>query len=207
MPVNPKLKVTLIIVSCILALGVLSALFATAGYFGLRAIMMIGKSESKMDERTTTGAPSALDGPTIQATNQACKIVVPSGWKSVHPLNPEAVISAADESGGEFFMVICDPKEAISSGVDHYADAVSQGMVSRLQNGSREEAMHLQLNGLPAIRYILNGSYGNYDFVYSLTCVEGKSHRYQLIGWTFKNRRSIGEPRLNQISETWVEGE
>jgi hypothetical protein len=205
MPINPKLKVPLLIVAFVVGLGLLSALFAAVGYFGLRAISMIGKSTPKTQERTTMVQPPSSDGSTIRASNQACKIVIPSGWKSVDSLNRDAVISAANVSDGEYFMVICDPKEAISPSVDTYADTVSQAMVKRLQNGSREEPTHLQLNGIPAIRYILSGTYSNYEFVYTLTCVEGSRYRYQLLGWTFKNRRAVAEFRLNQISETWYE--
>jgi hypothetical protein len=207
MPINPKLKVPLIFVACVLALGILSALFATMGYFGLRAISMVGKTTPRTQERTTTVQPPSLEGSTLRATNQACKIVVPEGWKSVNALNKDAVISAGNVTDGEYFMVICDPKDAVFSSVDLYADTVSQAMVKRLQNGSREEATHFQLNGLSAIRYILTGSYSNYDFVYSLTCVQGSRYRYQLLGWTFKNRRGIAELRLNHIGETWAEEE
>jgi hypothetical protein len=192
-PGNRKVRVALIVLICAVLLVALSALFATAGYFGIRALGMIGHAASK------------TNGPTIRATNQTCKITVPIGWSSINQLNRDAVISAANLTVAEYFMVICDPKGEAASGIDQYADLVSNAMVNRLQAGAKEEPTHLQINGKPAIRFIINGSYDKMDFVYALTCVEGENHRYQLLGWTFKNRRPQAETHLARISESWVE--
>jgi hypothetical protein len=163
-------------------------------------------SPATTKSQTNWNSSAAMEGKTVQATDHSCKIKIPLGWNSMNPnmVSKDAVILAANPETSECFMVIADPKDWAN--VDRYGNDVSLAMAARIQDSNRSEPVHIQIGGRPAVRYVVDGVYHARDAVFSLTCVDGNNSGYQLCGWTFKAQRATSMPRLEQISETWIEG-
>lgn len=194
-PQNKNVRVILIIGCGVAALGLIVLIFAMGTFYLFK----------KVTDRPPQASTSAASSSVIKAANESCQIIFPTGWASVPKLNGDAVLSAGDLKNIRYFIVICDPKDGASREFHEYAETVSTAMVQRMQSATKTSARDLKINGKDAVRYNIVGSLNNNEFAFVLTLVDGTRYRYQLLGWSFKNKQESAAPVFESISQSWTE--
>ncbi|HET9223183.1 MAG TPA: thioredoxin family protein, partial [Roseiflexaceae bacterium] len=64
----------------------------------------------------------------------------------------------------------------------------------------------LTIHGRSAIQYEIHGTYGNVNYMYVLTHVDGTQNYYEVVAWTVESKAEANRAALQQVSESFQEG-
>lgn len=139
----------------------------------------------------------------IYSSDKRISVRVPDSWRK-QELVPGAAIGAAQAGDETYVVVLVDSKADFDAkiGVSDYAAIVQQQLANNVKNGSLLEQRSLTVAGLPAERFVFQGSVEGVKIAYVVTLIESDKQYYRVLTWTSQSRLDKNKELLQNISET-----
>lgn len=98
-----------------------------------------------------------------------------------------------------------NPNPDGSYSLDDYSTLVIGAMTSPDVGLTNTGKTSVTINGMPALRYNLEGRIDGVNVRYLATMVEGKDHFHQVHGWTLRSREEANVPKLLTVVDSFQE--
>lgn len=181
----------LFIVSLILAIVKKSKGWTIAAVIsGLLGLGLIGVSAFMAFKGVSEAIEESGNPKVLQGAEGTFEITVPGHWSEQDLQTPDASLQAGNLFREEYLVVIHEPKADFDPDftIDDYAEVIGDIVSEGTENIDRGQVSTLEIQGLPARRYRLEGSVDGIRIVYLMTFVETADRFYQLMMWTLPSK-------------------
>lgn len=96
-----------------------------------------------------------------------------------------------------YFIAVIEYKDDLAVGFEEYQDLVQEPF--RDEGLKFGEAKQIEINGRPALQYVVSAVVENINATLLFTYVEGETYYGQLLCWTLRSKYSAAENEFNQI--------
>jgi hypothetical protein len=175
------------------AMGLMGAAMAVVMASSL--VMFIARKASENGEMTKV----------LKARDNKYQVTVPTSWKQMPDLNPQAEIVAGNVFNEQYLMVLIEEKSELKMDLAAYMTSTSDRMESILEGGKQGAPTTLSISGHPAMRRTITGKTESVNIAYLHTCVETGEHLVQIICWTLSGRQAKAFPTFEQVAATFAE--
>lgn len=147
------------------------------------------------------GAASRAAADTVlHSKDGRLELTVPAQWAERDGLNPSAQIGATNADDHLYVAVISEPKADFDGGVEHYGKMITAAMARKLKGAQLSNPVSLKINGNPAVRYELTGSFNGIRIGYVVTVVETATRFNQILGWTARSQFDKSKGDLGKLA-------
>jgi len=146
---------------------------------------------------------------TFTSTDGTTEVRVPSSWSTQAHLNDAASIQVANTSKEEYLLVLTESKQdfAPDMTLDKYANIIVDSMKTKgtVKGITVTTPVHIQVGGLPAVQYEIEGTIDYLNLRYLVTFVDGKTHYHQIMTWSLKSRFADNRAALLDATSSFRE--
>jgi hypothetical protein len=174
-------------------MGLLSALMAVSA--AASVAMAISRKASENGEITKV----------LKSKDNKYKIMVPTSWRSLPDLNPQATMAAGNVFNEQYLMVLIEDKSTLKMDLAGYMTSTADRMESMLKDGRQGESAAVTISGHPALRRSITGEAEGVKLAYLHTCVDTDESLVQIICWTLAGREKKAFPTFEQVAATFTE--
>ncbi len=153
--------------------------------------------------------------------NGQYEIQVPQFTKEVAHLSPVASLQYANSDNDFCLMVIDDSKEDFQQilysanlqdefpntidGITSYLQVAQEAVVGKNGKIQYSETTSLEINGQNARQYTIEATIDGEDLHYLYTIVDGDTHYYQILSWTYGTKKDDYQDMFIKISQSFKE--
>ena len=137
--------------------------------------------------------------------NRNYSVLKPASWSVMSDLNDEADLGMGSTFNDAFCIIISEPKSDFEDGVtlDHYSGLtlpdVKEGLLGYSDSG-RED---MEIDGSPAIRYVISGIDGGVKVKYWHVVVDAGGHYHQVFMWTSASRYKRNKKDFENVLQSF----
>ncbi|AFM03925.1 hypothetical protein Fleli_1503 [Bernardetia litoralis DSM 6794] len=121
-------------------------------------------------------------------------------------INKELFVIVIEEDRKEFTRKIVENKaeEVYPPNLKGYTDIISHSIGETIKISARTEIEDLEINGLPAKNFTIEGqTQDKIPVYYSFTIIRGENNYYQIAQWTAKNQKALFEKQMSEIAHSF----
>ncbi len=121
-------------------------------------------------------------------------------------INKELFVIVIEEDRKEFTKKIIDnnAEKVYPPNLKGYTDIINHSIGETITISARTEIIDLEINGLPAKNFTIQGqTKDKIPVYYSFTVVRGENNYYQIAQWTAKNQRALFEEQMIKIANSF----
>jgi hypothetical protein len=147
---------------------------------------------------------------TITDKNKSISVVKPSFWMEINTLNEAATIQIANPLAEAYFIIISEARADFPKDytLKEYSELTRNFIKNSTVNYSEKHDDSLRkINGMKAMKYIIDAKVDNVEIRYWHISVASKNHFYQLIPWSLTDKMSGNEDNFIKIVKSFRETE
>ncbi len=149
------------------------------------------------------------------------EIEVPEFTKEVAHLSPDASLQYANATNDLCLMVIDDSKEDFQEklfsvglqdefpntidGITDYLQVAQKAMIGDNGQIDYSPVQTVSINGLDARQYTIEATIEGEELYYLYTIVDGETHYYQILSWTYLNQKNQYQDLFLEVSQSFKE--
>jgi hypothetical protein len=121
-------------------------------------------------------------------------------------IDKELFVIVIEEDRKEFTRKIVANKaeEVYPPNLKGYTDIINHSIGETIKISAKTEIEDLEINGLPAKNFTIEGqTLDKIPVYYSFTVVRGENNYYQIAQWTAKNQKALFEKQMVQIAKSF----
>lgn len=156
-----------------------------------------------MNKITEINNDYSLELPDFLSTTDSLN---PNASLQYQNINKEFFIIVIEEDRKEFTRKIVEnnAEEVYPPNLKGYTDIISHSISETIKISARTEIEDLEINGLPAKNFTIQGqTQDKIPVYYSFTVIKGTDNYYQIAQWTAKNQKALFEKQMAEIAKSF----
>ncbi|MDF1658509.1 MAG: hypothetical protein P1U58_12915 [Verrucomicrobiales bacterium] len=140
-------------------------------------------------------------------TDGLAEVSAPGIWTEQDFDNDVASLQIGNLIGSQYLLIISEKKREFvpEFGIDEYAETISEQMREIVENPIETELMPMEIGGLTAFRWELEGDIDGTPIAYLNTFIEGEEHFHQVLTWTLIEMKDRHFPLFRTTVESFRE--